>query len=86
MPRRNPAYNARPLLEAPIRMGILWCMHCLRTALAEWEEDQTRPFEIKCVMDAKASVSCRQCSGRASTCIPVGFANPLIESESFNNS
>ncbi|KAJ5686425.1 hypothetical protein N7536_005993 [Penicillium majusculum] len=61
-------------MQAPIRMGILWCMHCLRTALAEWEEDQTRPFEIKCVMDAKASVSCRQCSGRASTCIPAATA------------
>lgn len=34
-----PPRNARPLLEAPIRMGILWCMHCVRTALAEWEND-----------------------------------------------
>ncbi|KAJ5977292.1 hypothetical protein N7501_000634 [Penicillium viridicatum] len=74
MPRRNPARNARPLLEAPVRLRTLWCMHCLRTAIGEWQKNQLRPFVINCVMDAKASVACKQCSGRASTCIPAATA------------
>jgi hypothetical protein len=67
-------------MDNPILMMILWCMHCLRTAIAEWDETLDWPFVIECIHDAKASVSCKQCSERASTCIPVGFAK-LFERE-----
>ncbi|CEJ62925.1 hypothetical protein PMG11_11410 [Penicillium brasilianum] len=65
----------RPLLENPIVMGILWCMHCLRTALAEWDPAYNDwPIQIECVRDAKASVMCRQCSARNALCFPVATA------------
>jgi hypothetical protein len=80
MPPRTRAL--RPLLENPIVMVILWCMHCLRTALAEWDPASNDwPIQIECVRDAKASVMCRQCSSRNSPCIPVGFAKSLLKSE-----
>jgi hypothetical protein len=78
MPPRTRAASNRPLFDLPIFMKILWCMHCLRTALAEWDNTMDWPFVIECVRDAKASVSCKQCSDRNSTCIPVGFANPFL--------
>jgi hypothetical protein len=72
MPPRTRATHS-----IPITPKHFWCMHCLRTALGT----PTRPvqivdapFGINCVLDAKNSVMCRQCSARNATCLPVGFA------------
>lgn len=74
MPRRT-----RATLTVPIRPKHFWCMHCLRTSYDNFDLSLDTPFDINCVLDAKASVACRQCSSRNSTCIPVRIAIDIKE-------
>lgn len=67
--------RTRATLAVPIKPKHFWRMHCLRTSLKQFDSSADEPFEIDCILDAKASVACRQCSSRNSTCNPVRFAN-----------
>lgn len=71
----NMPPRTRATLDVPIKPKHFWCMHCLRTSVKNFDPSADVAFEINCILDAKASVACQQCSSRNSTCIPVRFVN-----------
>lgn len=67
--------KTRATFAVPIKAKYCWCMHCLRTECKVYEPNRDQPLEINCILDAKASILCRQCYRRNATCEQVGFAN-----------
>ncbi|PWY62390.1 hypothetical protein BO70DRAFT_374351 [Aspergillus heteromorphus CBS 117.55] len=53
-------------------------MHCLRHVNNNFDPKEGAPYDISCLLDAKASVLCRFCSAGKKTCDPVGFAHSVL--------
>ncbi|PKY09184.1 hypothetical protein P168DRAFT_278688 [Aspergillus campestris IBT 28561] len=47
---------------------FLWCMHCLRTAVKNFDPAADESSTVKCFIDGKTLVLCRQCSSRNAVC------------------
>ena len=58
----------RATLAKPVEARFFWCMHCLRTQVKGFKPEADVALEVVCVMDAKASIMCKQCAGRSQPC------------------
>lgn len=60
--------STRATLAKPVEARFFWCMHCLRTQVKAFKPEADMALEVVCVMDAKASIMCKQCAGRSQPC------------------
>lgn len=58
----------RATLANPVEALFFWCMHCMRTQVKAYKPETDVPLQIVCIMDAKASIMCKQCAGRSQPC------------------
>ena len=60
--------NTRQTLAHAVEARCFWCIHCMRTQYKGYAQTAAAPLDIVCVLDAKASIMCKQCAGRNQTC------------------